>query len=395
MPGVMLAAAMLLLAANSGATLPPPGDAEATPAPTAVAEAAQPGNVSTASPPPAPAAAPVEKKAKPPLEITGRVYARESFGPVGVQPAPDAPWAGRFSLESARVGAKYRGEDFYLEIEAELEGRPELKDAYVKLDTGYGTALRAGQFKAPFSALALESSWSLPTVGRGRLDELLIDTLQIGGRRPGAQIEWSTKSHALRPKVEAGIWQGTDQEGEPRADGTAEVMGETAGARASVRPGPVEIGVSGAWRAAQPIFGKEWERFWAAGTDVVIVTESRFRSWVEGGAGSSWADEDPADGKHAVFGYARAVAAWRLGGAEKGEVYLEPFAAGGAIDPGLEVQDDVVWESAFGVNAGRWKRWRAQLQYETSRASRNTPESLHGPAPDVMKAVLLQVGFHL
>lgn len=383
-----LAAAMILLAANGSGTL---DDGSARPGGTAGVEERQ-----AAQEPAPPAAAAAEKRAaRNPLEIKGRVYARESFAPVGPEPRADGPWSGRFSLESARVGAKYRGEDFFLEIDAELEGRPQLKDAYVKLDTGHGTALRAGQFKSPFSALALESTWTLPTVGRGRLDELLIDTLQVGGRRPGAQIEWTTKSHALRPKLEAGIWQGTDQDGEPRADGTAELMGETAGARASVRPGPLEIGVSGAWRAAQPVFGKEWERFWTAGADVALQTQSRFRSWIEGGAGSSWADEDPADGEHAVFGYARAVAAWRIGGASKGEPYLEPFAAGGALDPGLDVRDDLVWESAVGVNAGRWKRWRAQLQYEASRASKNTPESLLGMSPHASRAVLLQVGFSL
>ena len=379
-----LAAALLLLAAPEESAPAP------APAPEAAPEAAPtPAPVTAAAPPPA-------KAAKPPLELTGRVYAREIFAPVGREPEPGAPWTGRFSLQSARVGAKYRGEDFYFEIEAELEGEPELEDAFVRLDTGYyGTAIRAGQFKAPFAALALESTWTLPTVGRGLLDELLIDTLQVGGRRPGAQIEWTTKSHELRPRLEAGIWQGTDQEGEPRADASAEAMGETTGARASLRPGPMEIGVSGAWRAAQPVFGKEWERFWAAGADLVIETESRFRSWVEGGAGSSWADEDPADGEHALFGYGRAVAAWRLGGASKGDAYLEPFVAGGGLDPSIDVKDDLVWESAAGVNAGRWKRWRAQLQYETSRASRNTPESLLGEIPRESRAVLLQVGFSL
>lgn len=381
MTSACLAAALLLLASpdgDAGETAPPPPEAP-------------PQAVATPSPP-LPAKA---KSPKPPLELKARVYARETFGPAGAQAHPRDPWTGRFSLESARVGAKYRMDDLLLDIDAELEGKVRLKDAYVRLDTGYyNTALRAGQFKAPFAALKLESSWTLPTADRGLLDELLIDGLQIGGRRPGAQIEWKGTS-SWRPLFEVGVWRGTDQEGEPRADETAEVIGETAGARASIRPGPVELGLSGAWRAAQPLPGMEFERFWASGADLTIDTKSGFRSWIEAGAGSSWADENPGDDDHAVFGYGRSVLAWRLGGAETGAGYVEAFGAAGALDPGIDVRDDMVWETAVGLNAGRWKRWRAQLQLAESRASRNTPVNLMAERPAESRAVLLQLGVSL
>lgn len=380
------AAVLVLFASSSPDTLSPPEEqpvAIATPAPTPATT-------------PAPATLQTKPKSgKPPLEVTGRVYARETLGPAGVEPGPRDPWTGRLSLESARIGAKYRVDDLLLDIDAELAGKPKLKDAYIRLDTGYyGAVIRAGQFKAPFAALALESTWTLPTIERGILDELLIDRLQIGGRRPGAQLEWHGNG-SWRPLLEMGIWRGTDREGEPRDDSTSEVIGETTGARASVRPGPLQLGVSGAWRAAQPLPGMEFERFWAAGADLSVDTESGFRSWVEGGTGSSWADVNPADDEHAVFAYARTVAAWRLGGAGKGDPYLEVFGASGALDPGLEIRHDLVWENAAGLNAGRWKRWRGQLQFESSRTSRNTPVSLLAETPKESRAVLLQIGVSL
>jgi hypothetical protein len=372
-------AAVVLLASSSPDSLgPPEGDA-----------------VAVATPPaPAPAKK-TPKNEKSPLQVSARVYARETFGPAGVQPGPQDPWTGRFSLASARVGAKYRADGVLLDIDAELEGKPKLKDAYLRLDTGYlGTAIRAGQFKAPFAALALESTWTLPTIDRGLLDYLLIDRLQVGGRRPGAQVEWSGNGE-WRPLLEAGIWRGTDQEGEPREDSTSEVIGETAGARVSLKPGPLQIGLSGAWRAAQPLPGMEFDRFWAAGADLSVDTDAGFRSWVEGGTGSSWADANPADDEHAVFAYARTVAAWRLGGHGRGAPYLEAFGSTGALDPGIEIRHDLVWENAVGVNAGRWKRWRGQLQFESSRTSRNTPVSLLAETPKEARAVLLQIGVSL
>ena len=376
MTSAILAAALLLFASSDSGT-----DA---------APEAPPQAVATATPAPA-----QKKKTKPPLEVKGRIYARETFGPSGAEPNPQDPWTGRFSLESARVGAKYRTDDLLLDIDAELEGRVRLKDAYVRLDTGfYDTSIQAGQFKAPFAALKLESSWTLPTADRGLLDELLIDRLQLGGRRPGAQVEWKGKN-TWRPRFEAGVWRGTDQEGEPRADETSEVIGETAGARASLRPGAYELGLSGAWRAAQPLPGMEFERFWAAGADLTIDTDSGFRSWLEAGTGSSWADENPGDDDHAIFGYGRTVVAWRLGGASTGAPYVEAFGAAGALDPGVEVRDDMVWETAVGLNAGRWKRWRGQLQLANSRASRNTPVNLMGSEPTESRAVLLQLGVSL
>lgn len=335
------------------------------------------------------------KSEKPPIELTGRVYARETFEPAGLKPGPEDPWTGRFSLASARVGVKYRRDDLVLDIDAELEGEPRLKDAFIHLDTGYfGTAIRAGQFKAPFAALALESTWTLPTIDRGVLDNLLIDRLQIGGRRPGAQVEWRGNG-SWQPLLEMGIWRGTDQEGQLRDDDTSEVIGETTGARISVRPGPLQLGVSGAWRAAQPLPGMEFDRFWAAGADLAVDTEAGFRTWVEGGTGSSWADVNPADDDHAIFAYARTVAAWRLGGHAKGDPYVEAFGASGAIDPGLEIRHDLVWENAIGLNAGRWKRWRGQLQFESSRTSRNTPVSLLAETPKESRAVLMQIGVGL
>lgn len=374
------ALAAVLFFAVAGPTVAPPTEPSATAAPAAT---------------PAAPSAPTPSKEKGPgksaLEVSGRVVVRETLGPAGEREEARAPWAGRLSLHSARVGAKYRLDDVRVEVEAELEGKPHLRDAYVLLDTGWGTALRAGQFKAPFAAIALESSWTLPIVERGRLDELLVDGLQLGGRRPGAQAEWAGRT-GVRPRVQIGMWQGSGYDGDPREDETSEAIGETAGARFSVRPGPLELGLSGAWRVAQPTPVAEFERFWAAGADLRVETASRVRAWVETGTGSSWADEDPADGKEAIFGYGRMVAAWRIGGVSRGAPYVEAFGSSGILDPDFVVKDDFVIENAVGLNGGRWKRWRGQVQLGTSRASRNAPASLMNGEPDVRRAVLVQIG---
>lgn len=359
--------------------------------------AAGPTVAPIAEPTPLPAPAPVGAETRPkteetPFEVTGRVYARETFGPAGVREDARDPWTGRFSLESARVGGKYRADDLYVEIEAELEGEPRLRDAFVVLETGFhGTAIRAGQFKSPFAALALESSWKLPNVERGLLDELLIDHMQLGGRRPGAQLEWRGRGE-IRPKLELGIWQGTDQTGSPREDRTSETLAETAAARASIRAGALELGASGAWRTAQPVAGGAFDRFWAGGADLTLDTDAGARAWIEGGAGSSWADEDPADATHATFGYARSVAAWRVGGASRGAPYVEPFASAGLLDPDVEIGSDLVRETGVGLNAGRWKRWRGQVEWLRSDASRNTPASLLGDEARKQEAVRFQIG---
>lgn len=377
------ALAAVVFFAVSGPTVAPSHDE--TPA----AQAPPPAPAPTPSVAAPPAEASAEKKS--PFEISGRVVARETFGPAGLREGQRDPWTGRFSLANARIGAKYRMDDVLVEVEAELADEPRLRDAYIRLDTGYGTALRAGQFKSPFAIIAMESTWTLPTIERGRIDDLLVDRLQVGGRRPGAQIEWAGRE-GLRPRIEAGIWQGTDQDGNPREDRTAETLGETAGARFSVRPGPLELGLSGAWRVAQPVPETDFERFWTTGADLTLATDGRGRAWVEGGAGSSWADENPADDEHAIFGYGRTIAAWRIGGASRGAPYLEAFGSTGALDPDLQVKNDLVIENAIGFNAGRWKRWRGQVQLESSRASRNTPASLLGDTPKESRAVLLQIG---
>jgi len=69
------------------------------------------------------------------------------------------------------------------------------------------------------------------------------------------------------------------------------------------------------------------------------------------------------------------IAAFRFGGADKGEFYLEPYGSAGALDPDLRVSSDLAYEAALGLNVGFWKRGRLTFQGDMQRTLKNFPES--------------------
>ena len=65
------------------------------------------------------------------------------------------------------------------------------------------------------------------------------------------------------------------------------------------------------------------------------------------------------------------------------------------VDPTTNATGDVLTETKVGVAAGRWKRWRAQVQVGYRTAPDVLPVSLVGfdePDPTAQRSAMLQLG---
>lgn len=305
------------------------------------------------------------------------------------------------SLASARVGLEYRSPLRWLsaELELEISGRPEVKDAYVL--AGKRFFAKAGQFKVPTASLELESPWTLPLARRGLIHDLLTDWLDVAGRRPGLALGYRGKG-PLKPRLTLGAFQGTTMSDVAPGDRDVELI-EQASMKAQSLAARAEltlVGVDfGAWyehRVASRVIG-EFERLPVFGVDATLdrtFDSGGLRAWLDGGGGKSLyvhadkpdTDEDP------LFLLGRALIAYRFGGVTLGAPYVEPFGFFGLLDPDTEVVADFATETALGVNAGYWDRCRLTLQAEMTRGQRNFPKGfLDNQDPDRL-SLLLQAG---
>ena len=156
------------------------------------------------------------------VRLFGRVFARASAD-------GREDYARSLSVQSARVGVNATFQYVEAEVTAELSSKNPLKDAFVRLSDGdKRLRLYAGQFKAPFLARELESTWGLPLMRRGLVDDYLTETHQLGGRRLGLMGEVKLKE-AWGLKFSGGLFEGAKDE---LGDRTS----EDAAARVSVRP---------------------------------------------------------------------------------------------------------------------------------------------------------------
>ncbi|MBN1209999.1 MAG: hypothetical protein JXB05_34425 [Myxococcaceae bacterium] len=180
--------------------------------------------------PPAPAEASVEApeavagepEEKRSVRVFGRVFARASAD-------ERDDFARALSLASARVGVSAAFEYVEAEVTADLSSKSLLKDAFVRIADGdKRLRLYAGQFKAPFLARELESSWELPLMRRGLVDDYLTETHQLGGRRLGLMGEVRLKQ-VWNLRFSGGLFEGSEDE-------QGERTSEDAAARVSVRP---------------------------------------------------------------------------------------------------------------------------------------------------------------
>jgi hypothetical protein len=156
------------------------------------------------------------------LRVFGRVFARASAD-------ERDDYKRSLSVSSARVGVSTSFQYVEAEVSAELSSKSLLKDAFVRISDG-SKRLRfyGGQFKAPFLARSLESSWTLPLMRRGLVEDYLVDTHELGGRRMGLMGEVRLKE-MWNLKVSGGLFEGSKDE-------LGERTSEDAALRASVSP---------------------------------------------------------------------------------------------------------------------------------------------------------------
>jgi hypothetical protein len=168
-------------------------------------------------------------------------------------------------------------------------------------------------------------------------------------------------------------------------------------ARLSVTPKGIEVAAVGQRRVTvvqQP------RGYYTAGLETtgdIEFERTGVRFWAEGMGGTSWLAYDPTSTATVNFVTARALAAFRFGGLSKGELFLEPFATFGFLEPDTDSIDDLYWELMAGVNMGHWRYTRATLQFELGRSDRNFPSvqyfSAFGREPLYRHlAVVLMVG---
>ena len=141
-------------------------------------------------------------------------------------------------------------------------------------------------------------------------------------------------------------------------------------------------------------------RYWTAGADLVVdrtFANGGLRIWLDGIAGASWFEHPskPADGQDTTFVAGRSILAWRFGGVEAEQRYLEAFGTFGVLDPDTEVVADLAVEAAVGFNLGLWQRLRITAQGEIWRAGRNFPPGYTLGVDPNRVAGLLQVGVNL
>lgn len=299
-------------------------------------------------------------------------------------------WAGELTIPAARLEFGYRWKK-RLRAVVEFDVRGDIKDAFIWLKIGKGLSTRAGRFKVPLSLVELESATRLPVVRRGLLRDVLNDTLGLTGRSPGAQLEWKCSGCTRELRVQAGVWQTRDPDSKVALE---RGLGLLPAIRGTWELGSVEVGASALYQPKGSSPGGD-ESSWIAGVDA--------RHSLELGAGAlrTWAEA--LTGRLALVGgtgnslLGRAVSAWRWGGLKDGQGYVEPFFMLSGMDPDLDSPDDLLWEGALGLNAGQWRRWRVQAQFEVRKASAGVPPVLEALEESLASrralTVQLEVGF--
>ena len=409
-------------ATTEPASSPSPDDAAAAPDPPDAAPAAAAGknkkNKKNKKKKPllfggdAAEAAPGARKAKSPfgrLEPTGRIFARFAYSShhtTVIDPAGAAHDERvdslDFSIPSARAGLYYHAPVDWLtaNVELELTKKPELKDAWLRGKWKYVTA-KAGQFKMPFSALEMESIWTLPLADRGLIHTALVKELQVAGRRPGFALEAHGRGK-VKPSLTIGAFQGsvlTDDDPDKRKVELLSQQGlssQSFVARAELKIRDLVLGAEYENRLGTPAL-LVTKYYQTGGADLTLDTElgrAGLRVWLEGILGSSWLENwyKPPDGRDTLFVAGRLVTAVRLLGRHKGELYVEPYGMFGLLDPDNEVSQDLLSEEVLGVNVGLWKVARLGLEAEVQRVERNFPQTYYlGDDPDRV-ALVLQAG---
>jgi len=287
-------------------------------------------------------------------------------------------------VSEARLGVDYRAPAKWLSAEIEIDAADglELLDAWA-MAKSENFSTRAGKSKMPFSAIEMESSFTLPMARRGLVQDILVDELEVAGRRPGVTFG-ARYGKSVHPSLVLGVFQGSVLVKEERDDRDVEPFSERAldaqslVARAEARVWDVELGVNYEHRVGTDHV-LEPSHYWTFGVDAGLDTELDgygVRAWAEVMDGASWFEHrlKPIDAFDAVFVTTRFITAFRFGGMRREELYVEPYAMMAVLDPDIDVSSDIVVEEAVGVNVGLWKRVRVGLEAEYQKAEPNFPE---------------------
>jgi hypothetical protein len=166
------------------------------------------------------------------FEVSGRVFAR-------AQADERHEFERRLSLPAARAQLSASFGIARAVLEADIASSSLVKDAYVRLSPLDDRArVYAGQFKAPFLGRAMESRWDLPLVSRGFVEEYLVTTNGMAGRRIGLLGE-ARPGLPGKPRLAVGAFQGGRDELGRR-------LGEDVSVRLGARPWKrLELAVSG------------------------------------------------------------------------------------------------------------------------------------------------------
>lgn len=307
------------------------------------------------------------------------------------------------TVPTARLEARYRApvRAVTAALELELTGKPELRDAWVRYRSEH-FGVKVGQFKVPFSAFELESRFDLPTAGRGLSHDLLVDALEVAGRRPGIAVSARTRGKK-EWSLTLGTFQGsllverdgTERKIEPFDEQSLRTQSVVARAELEVE-GLLTAGAGFEQRVGTPAVQRS-ERYFTAGGDIALDTEYRgggLRLWVEGIFGGSWLEHTrkPTDGVDAVFASGRLMAAARFGGASKGARYLEPYGRVTVFDPDTVVAFDMASEQTVGMNVGLWRVARVGVEATLTRVERNFPRAYGFGTNPSQQTLLAQAG---
>lgn len=333
-----------------------------------------------------------ERKAGDTLEVHGRVFTRATATKEETALGP-GEWTNEFSLASARIGVDYQWRE---KVRAQVEyetTRDSLRDAFIELALGHGLRLRAGRIKLPIGAIEQTSTWTLPTIDRGMVADVLADGLGMTGRSSALELRWRDEG-PWRPTVTVTVAQGLRTTGGEQPGAIEDGGALTVAARAEVSPCLAQIAVVGASRVVN--YGSAAARFWNAGLEVEVDLEPiarGLRLWGDVHYGTSHLGAAVVADADRPFAAAELVAGYRFGGLDKNARYVEPFVGAGWFNPIADRKGDDTTEVVVGVAGGLWKRWRAQAQFGYQNAKSLRPAGLLGTA-DVndRQRVTLQLG---
>jgi hypothetical protein len=308
-----------------------------------------------------------EKKPKNRLEMGGRAFVRSTVSHVDFEGVEDDPWLADYAVSSARIVADYRrGRRLKVMVEAEFgDDDVKLKDGYVRVRPVRELTIKAGRFKRPMSAIALESAWRLPTVERGILSELepwSAIELPFGGRGDGLTVAYRARSAASEPEVTIGLFE-HDMAENPLD--VSEHFGLDPYARFEAEPAPgLTTGASLALVTYQRV-NNDRDAIGHAPVGGLDLAYRRgpVEAWLEGFFGKSTVYD--ATGRVSGRMWAARTLVWlRAKRVMPWLRWVGPYAKASILDPNTGASDDRGVQFGGGINAQFTKFLRLQLEVE-------------------------------